>query len=819
MSYDETLERIFLPPVMIKEFTAERFIRDLQSKEFNDQFVLGVLEKEGGKWLKQDFVESPNAIYVGAMGSGKSRATVFSILTWMLANSEKTQLFIVDPLKNAGDYGPFFAKTGGKRKFEQVYEILNSNEGIMRLIDLIYDEYIERQKIFKKINSESIKDYEKRSGEVINRCVVVFEEIHAVFQAIDFGTNFKKPLTPANKFWQLMKVGRAAGIWFFGATQRGFSSDIPTEIVNNFVNKLIFQVGVNESNYFIGNKGAAEITAEQKGRCLTQYGFVQFPYVNNEDIERLLEQYVKPLKGKFAYLTPKIMESYLQGTTIEEIYDNKKLNELVQSIESNEAELVVSILHKRTGHKVEKIDSSSNMQGVSHIIEINKDVRVAVVTRASATKKKVNKKHLVNLKKAMTIHECVRGIIYTSSTDLSAALYKAADERDIEIVDHEDMLRMAFRIEQGEQIEVDKLADDDKESGKYQRDNNIQDKNEDDEFSEDEYTTFSDILEKEDNTSILDDVDQATTEKIDKDKKKPVQNQQDNGLDFNKLFKKPAQTQETQEEKKIPVVEVEEPVLETSENEDEQLADVVSIIPEDNNDLVEPKEEVPLLSEEEKVVSTKINKDEIKQKAKDKVSEIRRDIDNVIIPQNTIAKEVKRIPVKKVFTLQKDSTPSILFHVLKNESGEIYRLLMLVIENGLIKHEYFLDRKVTNQFSHKEKVMLGIESVSGWNSQKEVLEDSEFLREMNLFLDNFMTCPFPVHSICWKDDVDFVKKYLKPCQYTIDNPTVVESLLLNNFGINYARKEIIEFLNIEPPKNITIFTPIEIDFEIWNNIN
>lgn len=826
-AYQDFLDKTFLPPVMVKEFTAERYLNDLKAGYFRDQFVLGVQEKEGGKWLRQDFVESPNAIYVGAMGSGKSRATVFSILTWMLANSEKTQLFIVDPLKNAGDYGAFFAKDpkNGKRKFEQVYEILNSNEGILRLIDLVYDEYLERQKIFKKINSESIKDYEKRSGEVINRVVVVFEEIHAVFQAIDFGTNFKKPLTAANKFWQLMKVGRAAGIWFFGATQRGFSSDIPTEIINNFVNKLIFQVAANESNYFIGNKGASEITAEQKGRCLTQYGFVQFPYIENKDIEDLLALYVKPLKGRFAYLTPKIVDSYLQGTTIEEIYDNKKLNELVQSIESHEAELVVSILHKRTGHQVEKIDSSSNMQGISHIISINKDVKVAVITRASATKKKVSKKHLINLKKAMTIHECVRGIIYTSMTDLSASLYKFATEMNIEIVDHEDMLRMAFRIEQGEHIEVDKLADDDKESGKYQEENNIKEES-DEEFSEDDYTTFDSSLGKEDpaDVSIMDEVDKKAKEKIENKTPAP---QQGGDLNFNKLFKKP-EPQNKPKEENPPTPPVQ------AQDEDDQLDG-------DITDSVQEESSVPEIPEvdEEPVVETpvpievkpptieepapppvpKVEEKTIKEKTKEKVQEVRRDIENMIIPKNNVAREVKRLPTKKVFTLQKDSSPSMIFHCLRNESGEVYRLLMVVLENGEIKHQYFLDKKVKSQFSHREKVMLGIETLEEWNSQKEVLDEVEFKKEMMDFLENFQPCPVPVHSICWKFDLEFVRQYLKACKYTIDNPLVIEDFLLNSFGLDYTRKDIIEHLSIKVPKNVTIYTPVEIDFNIWTNLN
>ena len=161
-----------------------------------------------------------------------------------------------------------------------------------------------------------------------------------------------------------------------------------------------------------------------------------------------------------------------------------------------------------------------------------------------------------------------------------------------------------------------------------------------------------------------------------------------------------------------------------------------------------------------------------------------------------------------------------MFHVLRNDGGDIYRILFMVIDNMSIKHQYFIDRKVMSQFSHKEKLMLGIEGIDDWNSQKEVLDPDLFDIEVASFLDNFQPCQFPVHSICWKKDVDLVKKFLKPCKYMVNNPQSIEDIVLANYGLdNNSRQDLINHYSIKMPKSVTIFTPIEIDFRIWEQIN
>lgn len=825
------LEKIFLPPMISEEFNVDRYIKDLEEGKFNDEFNLGILEQDSGKWLLKDFEKSPNVVYIGAMGSGKSESAKFTLVTWMLANSQKTQLFIVDTLKDAGDYKDLFEKdNSGRNLYPQVFEVLNSTEKVMRLLDLIWDEYDDRMKLFKTINANKLSEFEKKTGRTINRCIVLFEEFHNIFQVLDFKQNYKTDNTPANKLWKLLKVGRSAGIWFIGCSQKGTSSDIAPEVIQNFLNKQIFKVSPTESSYLVGSSEASRILDTEKGRCLSEHGFIQFPYIKNEkDIRRLLKLFVKPLKGEFAFLSPKIIEDVINGNSLIDFYRNKKLDELMRSVESFDAKTVVTVLHQRLDHEVEELELANSL-GVSHLVTMSKDIKVAVMTRATAGQNKIGAKHVLNLIKAMNNYECNRGIIYTSSSSIVKSLYDLAKENNIEIVDHEDMINLAIRMERdGKNINFDptRLADDSKENGEYQRKNNIGE-----EFDTGDYQTFDQKFDKEDeDKSILEIVDDQVKKTAEKTQP-PVKD-----LKIEDVFELPVEEKETPESDNN---EDSESQNETENNIDEDLVENANDDSLNEEPVTEdqeaPSSEDPLdsfeidTSPEDKILAKETQQEEppqveappVDKKAviKDEILNAKKDIENFLTQKVTLSKSVKRVKVSKVFTLKSDATPFLIFHVLRNDGGDIYRMLFLVIDNMNVKHQFFLDRKVMSQFSHKEKLMLGVESIDDWNSQREVLEPDLFDQEVASFLDNFQPCQFPVHSICWNKDIDLVKRFLKPCPYMIDNPQSIEAIVFANYGLeNNSRQDLINHYSIKPPKNVTIFTPIEIDLKIWEQIN
>lgn len=775
--YDEFIRRHFLPQKINQEFDVEKYLSDLENGLFNDRFNLGVLEKNSGEWLLRDFSENPNAAFIGAMGSGKSQGAKFSIFTWMLANSHKTQLFIVDTLKGAGDYSKFFRKdSSGKNIYPQVFEALNNIDKAIKIIDLVWGEYEERQKLFKTINSNSMKDFEKKTGRTINRLIILFEEVHNIFQLIDFKNTYKTTLSPANKLWMLLRVGRAAGIWFFMCSQKGTSSDIAPEVITNLVNKMIFKVQPTEASYLIGNSEAASIQATEQGRCLTESGFVQFPFLaDDEQVGQMLDHFMKPLQGEFAFLNTQMIEDVVEGNSLKEFYKNKKMAELMMAIESHDSSTVISVLHEKLGHQVSEMEEGNNMD-ISHIIDVSKDIKMAVITRAKKDRNNVNPKHLNNLIRAMNVYECTKGIIYTSSSKITSALYKTAKEHNIEIVDYEDLIKFAVKIDkEGSKIKFDpsQIADEEKESGEYQRKNKIFAQEED----ESGYQTFDETVEKE-SSDILSEIIDSGLKNV--EPKKDVQDVEESKNEPNENFP------------------LDDEYIEHINQESEIIESEPKI--EESSKIIEPKKDV---------------KNEVAPLVENSLKEI----ENILTQKNTLSKVAKRVPAKKVFTLKKDATPTLMIHVHRNDSGDVYRILFNVIEENKIKHQFYVDRQVLNQFSHKEKAMLGINSLDEWNNQKDVLDPDRFDSEVMSFLGNFESCQFPVHSVCWKSDAETVKRYLRPCKYMIDNPQTFEDIMFNNYGLNYSRKEMIDHYSIKVPKSPTIYNPIEMDFSLWLEIN
>jgi hypothetical protein len=468
------LEEFFLPQKHANEFSFQRYLRDLDGGTFRDKMCLGVCEAHGGSYLLKSFAIEPNAIFVGAMGSGKSFGALFSLITWLASNSDQTIVFLIDAVKGANDYRALF-------KYQEsghVYPILSSEMGIHRVIDLVYDEAMARRELFNSHKAESINAYEKITGKKMARIIMMMEEFHSIpYSILDFERNYKVAGTTANKFHTIMRIGRSMGTWVMAASQRSTKSDIPPEIVPNFTQKQIFRVTRAEAAYILGSSKAADITSEQKGRCETDYGTVQFPYMPIESQVKLLDKYIKPMDAECAYLTPQVISDYLGGKSTDELYKLKKLSDLVQNIENVDGEIVVGMMHKALRHKVESVDSQTDHNGISHIVTWASGVRVAVMIR-SGPKIKILPKHIGRLRIGMEKYECERGILYTSATDLQVGVYNAAQDAKVEIVDHEDFLRLARQIEANvvvpENISPSELADPLKESGEYQKTHHVE---------------------------------------------------------------------------------------------------------------------------------------------------------------------------------------------------------------------------------------------------------------------------------------------------------------------------------------------------------
>lgn len=774
------LNKLFLPPKRIDEYDIKQYIKDIKSGAYRDKFNLGLTDRKEPH--TESFFLSPNAVFIGSMGSGKSVAANFSSLTWLLSNSDQTIMFIVDTVKGAADYQAMF-------NCDQVFPVLNSDEKVHRVIDLIYDEAMARREEFSKVQAESLLEYERKTGKKIARIVLLMEEFHSIpYNVLNFDKDYKIGMTSANKFHTIMRIGRSMGTWVIACSQKGTKSDIPSEIVPNFTQKQIFRVSKAEAAYFLNDTKAAEITPDQKGRCETDYGSVQFPFMPLSSQKILVEKFVKPLEAKCFYMDLELIENYLSGKDTKDLYKLKKISDLAIGIENFNGELVIKILHERMGHKIIDVDSKIDNFGISMVIEWPGKGRIAVMLRVGG--KKITSKHLINLEKGMEYHKCQRGILYTSAEDLPAALYKRAVEAGVEVVDHEDLVRLCRQIENNvvsvEELSPDQLANSLKESGAYQEDHKIKDLTEE---------------EEEAQTLVEDAIDEAEEARERAEREAAQRRAQQ------------AKTKIAPDVKTTYIKEVEE-MSETEMMEREIRGERINV-PE----VVEP--ELPV-SEETEEVSAEAEEFSDSQVS----SEVNKIAEQLLVPTHRAAvKPVKRLPVRGFFHLQKDEPAELLIHVHRNESGEVYRALFQVVVNKKLRHQYFLDKKVKGTFSIKDRARLQIVDTNDWNNQydevnrRSVMTDEEFDQAALEYLDQFKQYEFGnTKAICWAEDAPFVTSMIAKCRHMDPSPTKIEEIAKSLYAEDVDR-ELLFAQNKMNIKRIDIFYSINVDFQIWTMLS
>ena len=171
-------------------------------------------------------------------------------------------------------------------------------------------------------------------------------------------------------------------------------------------------------------------------------------------------KFLDSVKAKFPQeesteeLVKKFKDSGTEKVVIskKEEYLQKNLVDLVKDINLCDAQAIITILLEGEGHKVTEVDYRIDEHGVSHEVEWNSGEKVIVLTRsgldgANSSNSSITAKHMRYLKKAMDISGSSRGIIFTSDVSVVDAIYKVASDQNIDIVDREDLLRMAYKFE------------------------------------------------------------------------------------------------------------------------------------------------------------------------------------------------------------------------------------------------------------------------------------------------------------------------------------------------------------------------------------
>lgn len=403
------------------------------------RFLLGMLvEKEDIKdSLEKDMTREPNALFCGSMGSGKSVGMSFTLGSYLKENPDNTLIFLVDPIKGGAEYKFLF-------DFPKVIPVLNSEKGVIRTIELIYDEAMARREAFLSVQAEDVKDYERITNKPLDRILLSFEEFQSIpYYILNFEADYKTPMTVANKLHTIMRVGRSLGIWVFACAQKATKIDIPAPLISNFTQKMVFRMSSSESSYLINTPDASKILPNQKGLCLTDYGAVQFPFFSHNQWVDILKSVKRQKEIHGVYLNNKDLDigSYLKEE--DNLYKLKKLEELARDIEKYDGELVIQTLHSKMNHSFEVINSKTNDYGLSMVIEWPNKGKVAVMVRTK--NQKVLSKHILRMAAGMRNQVANYGIIYTFQDEIPSELYKMAQELNIELVDHEDLISLAIK--------------------------------------------------------------------------------------------------------------------------------------------------------------------------------------------------------------------------------------------------------------------------------------------------------------------------------------------------------------------------------------
>lgn len=158
------ISNLFLAPIPNVEGDIGTYVKAIEGGKFKNKLVYGISDKEKG-FLTYDPVKNPGALYCGSMGSGKSIAMRFTVATHIATNSENTVYLLMDPLKGMTDYALLF--DGKKKDFSKnVAHAVNDPAKIVPLIDMVFDEAMERKFLFSIFSSKHVYDIDLKLNDL-----------------------------------------------------------------------------------------------------------------------------------------------------------------------------------------------------------------------------------------------------------------------------------------------------------------------------------------------------------------------------------------------------------------------------------------------------------------------------------------------------------------------------------------------------------------------------------------------------------------------------------------------------------------------------
>lgn len=436
------LKKLLLAQVEKEEGDFSSFIEKLEAGDFNEKMNYGIAADKRG-FLLVDPVQQPGALYCGGMGSGKSVAMRFTLITHMLANSENTFYVLVDPLKGMTDYAILFKDDRYKKN---VAVALNDTAKLIPVIEMIYQECMTRKEEFSRVNAKNIYDYEdimkKKDSNFsgLARIIIAMEEFHSVPNAeqIKYHMNSDRIGSPAEMLKTLLRIGRSYGITLLAATQRATSDDFPSSLKPGITQLMAFRVNNPGDATAINLPAAADILMSQRGRCVYESGFIQFPYLDDDASSKLLKKYYKPLKAKLLKFSVEKYHEAFSGEGNQGMVQVKTLKSLIENYQSFKVEDIITRILEAFDFKV---TPQTNTALPVNLIAQRDDLKYAVLITAG--RGSVSEKGISSFKEGAKILECNRMIAISMDGPISSSVNTAVNSLKGYALDNEDLQQIA----------------------------------------------------------------------------------------------------------------------------------------------------------------------------------------------------------------------------------------------------------------------------------------------------------------------------------------------------------------------------------------
>ena len=497
MKFSQMMNQLFLAPLDQEDGDIDSYIQALESGKFKNNLVYGISDYERG-FLLYDPVDQPGALYCGGMGSGKSVAMRFTLATHIASNSENTIYLLMDPEKGMSDYQLLF--DGKKMDFsENVAAAINDVTKIVPLIDMIFDETMQRKELFSAVGANKVYTYDDKINKILEdviakighnetdeeilntefgsylseleeknkqlfykvvdelkdcyrkkekhpgiaRVVVAIEEFHAIpyHKIVNFSMKSDVDGTIANKMKRLMRIGRSFGIFFLLATQKATASDVPGDLNPGLTMRHCFKMNTPHSANAMNLPHAMDITAKQRGRAAYEQGFVQYPFLDDKPVEVLMKKYYKPLKASLLKYQMKDYHTAFAGEGNSGMVDVKSLGDLIKfSNQFDVKDILKRILREFKIETEEQLNTAYEADLVGYKYDKKYAIKIHQNTSDGS------EKQIAALKKGAEILNC--DYILFLGLELRNSNVRGLDNKETQFVlDKEDLNQMANIID------------------------------------------------------------------------------------------------------------------------------------------------------------------------------------------------------------------------------------------------------------------------------------------------------------------------------------------------------------------------------------